>query len=296
MVDDKTKRFSVYLPEKVKSDLEQMAYETGLSMTQLIVMATHGLLSNYKSNGGNIFADLVNSRQKNLFSETLKTLRSENSVMQEYYGARAFEYEKVYHREDPEYQQELSLLTTILKTVVKDRNVLEVACGTGYWTQVVSEVAHHIVGLDIRPEVIQIAHDKGLPRTKVDFIVGDAYNLGQLENDFDFGLANFWFSHIPKNKIEDFLTGFHNKLQPGAKVFMADNVYVEGRGGELITKDNSEDTYKIRELADGSKYEILKNYYTYNELFEFFEPITEELKIFCGKSFWYVHYTVKSLN
>lgn len=44
--NDKTKRLSVYLPEKVKSDLEQMAEETGLSMTQLIVMATHGLLAN----------------------------------------------------------------------------------------------------------------------------------------------------------------------------------------------------------------------------------------------------------
>lgn len=52
--NDKTKRLSVYLPEKVKADLERMAEETGLSMTQLIVMATHGLLANYDSHGGAI--------------------------------------------------------------------------------------------------------------------------------------------------------------------------------------------------------------------------------------------------
>lgn len=295
MIEDKTKRLSVYLPEKVKTDLEHMANETGLSMTQLIVMATHGLLSNYKSNGGDIFADLVSSKQKNLgfLAETMKTIKSENSMLQDYYGARAFEYEKVYHREDPDYQQELSLLITNLKALLKDRIVLEVACGTGYWTKIASEVAKHIVGIDIRSEVIEIAIEKKLPLDKIEFMIGDAYKLDKLERSFDFGLANFWFSHIPKNKIDDFLEGFHKKLKQGARVFMADNVFVKGRGGDLIIKENSEDTYKLRELSDGSKHEVLKNYYSYNELHEIFEPITEDLNIFVGKSFWYVNYTVK---
>lgn len=295
MIEEKTKRLSVYLPEQVKIDLEQMADETGLSMTQLIVMATHGLLSNYKSNGGDIFADLVKSKQKNLgfLAETMKTIKSENSMLQDYYGARALEYEKVYHREDVDYQQELSLLITNLKALLKDRTVLEIACGTGYWTKVAAEVAKHIVGIDIRSEVIEIANEKNLSSDKVEFIIGDAYRLEMLEKSFDFGLANFWFSHIPKNKIDNFLEGFHKKLKQGSRVFMADNVFVKGRGGELIIKENSEDTYKLRELSDGSKHEILKNYYSYNELYDIFEPITEDLNIFVGKSFWYVNYTVK---
>ena len=42
-----------------------MADETGLSMTQLIVMATHGLLANYSAQGGAIFADLLAARTTN---------------------------------------------------------------------------------------------------------------------------------------------------------------------------------------------------------------------------------------
>lgn len=47
---------------------------------------------------------------------------------------------------------------------------------------------------------------------------------------------------------------------------MADNVYVCGIGGDLIYKHDEVDTYKIRELSNGEKYEILKNYYNEDEL------------------------------
>ncbi|WP_231506489.1 class I SAM-dependent methyltransferase [Paenibacillus sp. UNC451MF] len=293
MVDDKTKRLSVYLPEKVKIDLEAMANDTGLSMTQLIVIATHGLLSNYKSHGGQIFADLVaTTKRSDTLTDKIAASRLEDTRMQDYYGARADEYESIYRRNDPNYQQELSLLRSTLQSLTKDRSVLEIACGTGYWSQFIAESAARLVGVDIRSEVIDIAKAKNLPHGKVTFLEGDAYNLDSIQGSFDFGLANFWFSHIPKNKIEHFLTGFHRKLLPGANVFIADNVYVPGRGGELIIKEQSEDTYKLRELADGSKHEILKNYYDYNELYEMFKPFSTDLKLFVGSSFWYVTYTV----
>ncbi|NOU77124.1 methyltransferase domain-containing protein [Paenibacillus sp. LMG 31458] len=292
--NDKTKRLSVYLPEKVKSDLEQMADETGLSMTQLIVMATHGLLANYSAQGGAIFADLLAARQRILHEvkDKHQLLNEEKVKMQEYYGARAEEYERIYHREDAEFQQELGLLSEMVKKQVEGRNVLEVACGTGYWTEIAASTAKHIVGVDIRPEVLQIAKSKPLPASNAAFVQGDAYQLSEVTGAFDFGLANFWFSHIPKNRIEPFLQSFHQRLGTGARVFIADNVYVPGRGGELITNEHSEDTYKRRELADGSMHEIIKNYYSYEELNDIFKPLSQHLRIFVGSSFWYVSYTV----
>ncbi|PGT83234.1 hypothetical protein [Bacillus sp. AFS040349] len=58
-MDEKTKRLQLYLPESVKSDLEDMAKETGLSQNQLAVLALQSLLANYKLNGTNIFAKLL---------------------------------------------------------------------------------------------------------------------------------------------------------------------------------------------------------------------------------------------
>lgn len=294
MVEDKTKRLSVYLPEKVKADLERMAEETGLSMTQLIVMATHGLLAGYEAKGGAIFADLISVKQQigQAVEHKRLLLEQDKQTLQDYYGARADEYERIYKREDPDYQQGLKMLELAMTNVIRGQHVLEVACGTGYWTQKAAESAESIVGVDIRPEVLQIAKSKPWPAGRVTFTEGDAYHLERIEGAFTCGVANFWFSHIPKNRIEEFLEGFHRRLGAGASVFIADNVYVPGRGGELIRKEDSEDTYKRRELADGSQHEIIKNYFSYEELSEIFKPYAKHLNIFVGSSFWYVSYTM----
>ncbi|MDR6554449.1 methyltransferase domain-containing protein [Paenibacillus qinlingensis] len=292
---DKTKRLSVYLPEKVKSDLERMAEDTGLSMTQLIVMATQGLLANYAVQGGAIFADLLSARHRILHEvrEKQTLLDQEKLSMQAYYGARAEEYERIYHREDAGYQEELSVLSDMIRKQVVGRRVLEIACGTGYWTHIASETAAQLVGVDIRPEVLRIAESKTWPKGNATFVEGDAYKLSEVRGEFDYGLANFWFSHIPRNRIDSFLQGLHERLGSGAQVFIADNVYVPGRGGELITHADSEDTYKRRELADGSKHDILKNYWSYEELNDIFRPLSQHLRIFVGGSLWYVSYTIK---
>ncbi|MFC5450448.1 methyltransferase domain-containing protein [Paenibacillus aestuarii] len=294
MTDDKTKRLSVYLPEKVKAGLELMADETGLSMTQLIVMATHSLLANYEARGGSIFADLLSARHRigQEAEQKRLLLEQDKKAMQDYYGARAEEYERIYHRDDPDYQQGLILLRHAMTGVVRGRRVLEVACGTGYWTQAAADAAEHILGVDIRPEVLQIAKAKPWPAGKVDFCIGDAYRLDQVEGGFNCGVANFWFSHIPRNRLDEFLESFHRRLGHGATVFIADNVYVAGRGGELIRKEDSEDTFKRRELADGTQHDIIKNYYSYDELNDIFKPYAKHLQVFVGSSFWYVIYTI----
>jgi len=71
---------------------------------------------------------------------------------------------------------------------------------------------------------------------------------------------------------------------------MADNVYVPGLGGELITKPRCGDTFKRRGLSDGSQYEVLKNYYSADQLHEIFQPFSSELKIRMGECFWWVSY------
>ncbi|MFD0675668.1 MULTISPECIES: class I SAM-dependent methyltransferase [unclassified Paenibacillus] len=294
MTEDKTKRLSVYLPDKVKSDLEHMAAETGLSMTQVIVMATHSLLANYKSQGSAIFSSLLDTKQKEstLLSERIQTINQDNAKLQAYYGLRAAEYERIYHRDEPDYQNELLLIAKAMKDALVDRTVLEIACGTGYWTQIAAEAVKHITGTDIRPEVLQISEAKQIPQNKASFLIGNAYELDSIPGVFNGALANFWFSHIPKNKLDDFLTGLHKRLGPGANVFMADNVYVSGRGGELVYKEDCEDTFKLRELVDGSKHEIVKNYYSKEELYDIFNPMAKQLKVFAGNSFWYVSYTI----
>ncbi len=205
--------------------------------------------------------------------------------MKAYYSKRAREYEEIYNRDDPVRQKELGKIKREISKLFEKRNVLEVACGTGYFTEVISKSAQIVTAFDFSPEVIEIAKSKHL---KAEFIVDDAYEMKKISGSFDAGCANFWFSHIPKNKISHFLELFHSKLLPGAVVFMTDNVYVEGVGGELISKPGDENIYKIRTLNDGSMYEILKNYYTEDELRNIFNKYSDSVEIVMGECFWRV--------
>jgi len=212
--------------------------------------------------------------------------------LEQYYGRLAQEYERVYHRDDPVRQSELASITSAVKDALFGRRVLELACGTGFWTEVVAETARCIVAIDISPEMLAIARGKGLAPDRVEFRLGDAYTLEPVPGTFDTGLANFWLSHVPKRRIDEFLRGFHRRLGTGAIVFMADNVYVPGIGGELVTRVGIEDTFKLRELPDGSKHEVLKNYYDADQPRSILAPRATDLQVHVGKCFWWVGYVV----
>ena len=171
--------------------------------------------------------------------------------LQGYYDQRAREYEQIYERDDPVRQAELAAIRTELRATLAGRRVLEVACGTGYWTQAYADVARHVVAIDAAPQVLAVAREKLLPAEKVEFRTGDAYALDVQTGEFDAGVAMFWLSHVPKSRLDAFLTQFHAKLGHGATVFMADNVYVPGVGGDLVPRPDSKDTYKRRRLASG---------------------------------------------
>jgi ubiquinone/menaquinone biosynthesis C-methylase UbiE len=213
--------------------------------------------------------------------------------LKQYYSNRAEEYEKVYYRDDPIRQKEQLQIANQMKKAFTNRSVLEVACGTGYWTKTLVEVANNVKAVDYSHEVLSIAKEKDLPSSIVTFCKGNAYKLDDIEGIFDGGCANFWFSHIPKVNISGFLDGLHRRLGTGSIVFMADNMYVEGIGGKLLKKESTEDTYKLRELSDGTRYEIIKNYFDKNELINIFESRAEDLKIHIGKCFWWIQYRVK---
>lgn len=208
--------------------------------------------------------------------------------LSEYYSKRAKEYEKIYHRDDPVRQNEQKRIEEVINEVFRHREVLEIACGTGYWTVFLSQVAKSITAIDNNDEALTIARSKQY-KNPINFQKADAYQLPFGNVSFDGGMANFWFSHIPKEKIREFLDEFHRVLKNDAIVFMADNIYNEGIGGKLVQKEGNDNTYKIRTLDNGNEYEVLKNYYTESQIRNIFGKYDIQ-DIFYGKCFWFVRY------
>jgi SAM-dependent methyltransferase len=213
-------------------------------------------------------------------------------MLTEYYGRRAGEYEQIYFRDDPVRQGEQETIATTMQRLFRDRRVLEVACGTGFWTEKISSVVQYLCAVDASLEMLAIARSKALPVDKVEFRQGDAYALDSVPGRFDAAVANFWFSHLPKSRVDEFLAAFHARLVPGAVVFMADNVYLPGIGGELIERPGVADTFKMRTLSDGSRQAVLKNYYSAAELKDILQRLATDLKVHVGQCFWWVSYII----
>ncbi len=95
-------------------------------------------------------------------------------MLNDYYNHRASEYEEIYRRKGPVRQKELKEIATAMKNVLAGRRVLEIACGTGYWTKMATTVAENILAIDISNKMLGIAKAKKLPTEKVRFVTADA--------------------------------------------------------------------------------------------------------------------------
>jgi ubiquinone/menaquinone biosynthesis C-methylase UbiE len=188
---------------------------------------------------------------------------TQSRSMTEYYQARAHDYESVYQK--PERQADLDRLRTWLANETLGLSVLEVACGTGYWTSVAARTASSIVATDFNSRPLEIARSKGLG-CHVTFVAADAFALPAYAQHFDAGMAHFWWSHLAVAERETFLRQFAAKLSAGAKLLMIDNNFVPGSSTPISRTDALGNTYQLRRLGTAGEYEVAKNFPTSAEL------------------------------
>src|SRR5687767_13956386 len=184
--------------------------------------------------------------------------------METYYARRAAQYEKIYDK--PERQADLARLRAELPQLFKDERVLEIACGTGYWTMLIAAHAESVLAIDAVEDVLAIARSKSYPRSNVRFEQGDAYALPAWPEKFSACFAGFWWSHVPLARLDAFLEGLSAKLATGARVAFLDNRYVAGSSTPISRRDAEGNGYQQRQLADGTTHEVLKNFPTAGQM------------------------------
>jgi demethylmenaquinone methyltransferase/2-methoxy-6-polyprenyl-1,4-benzoquinol methylase len=208
----------------------------------------------------------------------------------QYYARRAAEYERVYRR--PERQADLRRLERVVTEAFPAEDVLEVACGTGYWTQFVARSARSIVATDVSREVLDRARDKDFGACDVSLFEADAYLLDGVSGAYSAGFAGFWWSHIPQDRTADFIRALHRHLRPDAPVVLMDNSFVEGSSTPISRTDAHGNTYQIRHLADGSRHEILKNFPGEQDLRTSLAPWAHDVEFVSLTSYWLCRYRV----
>jgi demethylmenaquinone methyltransferase/2-methoxy-6-polyprenyl-1,4-benzoquinol methylase len=183
--------------------------------------------------------------------------------LRSYYRARAPEYDRIYAK--PERQADLRDIERRVAALLAGRRVLEVACGTGYWTQFIAPAARGVFAIDQSPETMRIAAARpGV--ANVGFIEGDAYALPPPPEPCDAAFAGFWISHVPWARMREFFAGLHARLVPGALVVLLDNRYVPGSSTPISETYAEGNTYQARPLDDGTTHRVLKNFPTRERL------------------------------
>ena len=176
----------------------------------------------------------------------------------QYYQKRAKEYEQIYQK--PERQADLQQLKTILANSFHNKAILEIACGTGYWTQFLATKSNSILATDINKEVLELAQQKKYGPAQVEFMQMDFWQLTTPEIPFEACFGGFIWSHVLQQDLKVFTETILGQVEVGSQLIFIDNKFVEGNSTPIGRTDTAGNTYQNRTLQSGETFEVIKNF------------------------------------
>jgi len=187
--------------------------------------------------------------------------------MRRYYDLRASEYEQIYYRDNRDRRQEIDDEADRLRELARGQDVIDIACGTGYWTTRVSDTSARITAVDRSIAMIREAQQKQY-RCPANFVQADLNRLPFRDNSFSLTCLGFWFSHHPRQEYDQLFDLVERLTSDGGRIWMVDN-NPPAEGGALLQSsgvDEHGNNYKRRFLDNGTEFVILKNYFEADEL------------------------------
>lgn len=210
--------------------------------------------------------------------------------LRRYYAERAPYYDAVYAK--PERARDLAFLHEWVPAQFEGRRVLEVACGTGYWTPRIAARAKALVATDATAEPLAFARLRPGAEA-VRFLEADAYELPESLGAFDGAFAGLWLSHVPRRRLAAFLAGLHARLSPGAVVVLVDNNRVQLKDFPIAETDEDGNTYQHRTSREGITHRVLKNFPTGPELEALVAGAADEVAWRDLENFWTLRYRLR---
>lgn len=167
-----------------------------------------------------------------------------------YYDRRAAEYDDWYlgrglfaQRVRPGWMEELALLKTALRSIHFD-SFLDVACGTGFLTEVLSG---RVIGLDQSASMLALARSR-MPGAS--FVRGDALRMPFRSMRFECLVAGHFYGHLNDSTRRLFLAE-SRRISRWLLVIDA------AKRDDVPSEEHQE-----RVLNDGSRHVVYKRYFT----------------------------------
>ncbi len=191
----------------------------------------------------------------------------------DYYRARASEYDEWFLRQgrydhgaelNARWFAEVDEAVRALEAFGATGEVLELAAGTGLWTQRLARTAASVTVVDSAPEMLALnAARVGSPA--VQYVQADLFSWRPARR-YDVVFFSFWLSHVPPERFDAFWRLVRECLAPGGRVFFLDGLYTETSTAMDHQLEGPEAAELTRRLNDGREFRIVKVFHRPEEL------------------------------
>lgn len=208
-----------------------------------------------------------------------------SEVLKKYYAQAVDHYDDVFLK--PERLSDLAEIETKLLDVLEGHHVLELACGTGYWTERIAHVAESVLATDINQEMLDAANKKIVDFDNVELAIADYYDINiQSKEKLTACFIGLTWSHIKREDYLNVIAQCKKAIGAGGLLVLIDNNQVDGTNRPTVRTDSDSNTYQFRENTDGSRVEVVKSFPTDSFLRKRFAPVTKDLRIVRNEYFW----------
>lgn len=185
-----------------------------------------------------------------------------------YYRARAHEYDEWFYRVgrydygealNQRWFDEVHQVMAALHAVGPVGDVLEMACGTGIWTEQLLGISQRVTALDASPEMLAINRDR-LKAPNVTYHQVDLFDW-EPQAQYDMVFFGFWLSHVPPERLDGFLDKAYRAVRPAGRLFLVDSRPAPTSSAHDHQPYEPETNTHVRRLNDGSSYTIIKVFY-----------------------------------
>jgi demethylmenaquinone methyltransferase/2-methoxy-6-polyprenyl-1,4-benzoquinol methylase len=191
--------------------------------------------------------------------------------MIDYYEARAPEYDDWYLRRgryargaihDAAWNAELDSAGRWLDGLRWTGEIVELAAGTGWWSPLLASRGELSL-YDASPAALDRARERLVAHDlRAHLHVRDAW--AEPDRAVDGLFMGFWLSHVPRERLADFLALARRWLKPDGR-FAAIDSLPDAASGAADHPEPADDL-ATRRLADGREFTIVKVYYAPDEL------------------------------
>ncbi len=205
-----------------------------------------------------------------------------HELLAKFYVINADQLDRAY--DEPACQDDLAAVAARVADVLEGHTVLELACGTGYWTRIIAETADSVHATDINPEVLALAQQHEMP-DNVTFGQADAFDLPADIGSYTAVFAGLWWSHVKREEQEKHLAQLRAKLGKDVLLVLVDECYVEGLTTVIARTDLEGNTHQQRMMA-GERVEIVKNFPTDSYLRKKLGNAAREIRVRRSEHYW----------